>query len=107
MKDSEYVMYLWHETEMIRKEKEIRKQTMQKQKSDVDSEEKKGEDQHGSIEKIMIDKEPAKEDARISPQQSDVVQSPSKAKQEKLTDEDVETSAQQNDVPQEKRQKIE
>ncbi|KAG5581990.1 hypothetical protein H5410_052617 [Solanum commersonii] len=104
MKDSEYVMYLWHETEMRRKEMENRKKMMQKQKSDVDSEEKKG---GGSVEKTMIDKEPTKENARISPQQIDVMQSPSKAKQEKLTDEDVETSAQHNDVPQEKRQKIE
>ncbi|XP_049400797.1 uncharacterized protein LOC125864772 [Solanum stenotomum] len=107
MKDSEYVMYLWHETELRRKEMENRKKMIQKQKSDVDSEEKKGGDQRGSVEKTMIDKEPTKEDARISPQQIDVVQSPSKEKQEKLTDEDVETSAQQNDVPQDKRQKIE
>jgi len=42
---------------MRKKQKEDRKKMMQKQKLDVDSEEKKGQDQHGSIEKTMIDKE--------------------------------------------------
>ncbi|TMW97735.1 hypothetical protein EJD97_005067 [Solanum chilense] len=83
MKDSEYVMYLWHETEMRRKEKEDRKKMMQKQ-ADVDSDEKKGQNQHDFVEKTMIDKKPAKENAQTSPQQSDVVQTPFKAKQEKI-----------------------
>ena len=47
--------YLWHETEMRRKEKEHRKKLIQKQ-VDVDSDQKKGQNQHDSIEKTMSHK---------------------------------------------------
>ncbi|MCD7472554.1 hypothetical protein HAX54_013824 [Datura stramonium] len=79
------VEHLWNEIEMRRKDKEARKNMTQNQKSDVDEEEaaKSGVSSGPKSVHEFVD-EPVKEDVGTSRQQNHVVQSPSKAKQQKM-----------------------